>query len=316
MTSTYILLVLGIIFLLKSADWIIDWAALLAKIFWVSNLVIGLTIVAFGTSLPELVVNLFAAFKWSQWIAFGNIIGSNIANLLVGFGIMSIIWTIHIKKRIVIYEIPFAILATLILLILTWNIFEAKEFITRNDGLILIFLFIIFLYYLYQSRLINAEKDISLDIKSEKLKTFGKLFLGIIWIYFGGRWVVDWAVAIAELFWLSTFLISATVIALWTSLPELTVSIIAFSKGNTDLAIGNIVGTNIFNIFLVFGIVPLISPIKIPNFVGFDIGMLLLFTLWVFVFIFINKKHKLKKNHWILFLLFYVLYVTYIVYRG
>ena len=318
MVMVYIFFVVGIYLLIKSADWIIDGSSSLSKKLGVSSLIIGLTVVAFGTSLPELVVNLFAAFKGSSEIAFGNIIGSNIANILLVLGIVAVIGNVKIKSETVWKEIPFVLLATFVLFALTAKtFFNGEGLFSWDDGLVLLALFAIFLYYIFQTAL-KDKKNIGFveDSDEPNSRIALKLIIGLVGICLGGRWVVDGAVFIAGQFGLSEFLISATIIAVGTSLPELVVSIIAVMKKNVDLAVGNIIGSNIFNILWVLGIVPLVMPLKIPKFIGFDIGIMFLATLLLFIFMFIGKKHGLDRKKGIMFILFYVLYIAYIIIRG
>lgn len=310
---TYLLFVVGIFLLVKSAGWIVDSSSSIAKRLGVSSLVIGLTVVAFGTSLPELVVNLFAAGAGSGSISFGNIVGSNIANILLVLGITAIIGNIKIKSDTVWKEIPFALLAGFVLFALTWE----KEFFTRNDGLVLLSLFVLFLYYIFMSTRKDKEKiGFVENVDGVGLRIGLKLVLGFVGIYFGGRFVVDGAIAIAGTLGLSEYLISATIIAVGTSLPELVVGIMAVLRKDVDLAVGNIVGSNIFNVFGVFGIIPFIGPIGIPSFVGFDIAIMFLTTLLLFVFMFLGKKGELSKTEGIVFVMFYILYIWFIIIRG
>ncbi len=319
MVITYILFALGIYLLVKSADWIVDSSSSLAKKWGVSSLIIGLTVVAFGTSLPELVVNVFAAFKGAAEVSFGNIIGSNIANILLVLGITAMIGTIRVKSDTVWKQIPFALLAAFVLFVLAGRPMpEGVNFLLWSDGLLFLAIFAMFLYYVFQT----AKKDKYKEVKSKKdemdsnFKIGFKLVLGLIGIYFGGLWVVDGAVAVATRFGLSEFLISATIIAIGTSLPELVVCVVAAAKKNLDLAVGNIIGSNIFNILWVFGVIPFIAPIRVPKFIPFDIGVMFLATLLLFIFMFIGKKHKLsRKDGWV-FVIFYLLYVAYLIVRG
>lgn len=317
MVITYVLFVLGLVFLVKSADWIVDSSSSIAKRLGVSSLIIGLTVVAFGTSLPELVVNLFAAFSGSGEIAFGNVIGSNIANVLLVMGVVACFGNIQLKRETIWHEIPFALLAGFVLFVLTGNLFGAKEFLTRDDGLILLGLFGIFLYYIFSlAKKENKNLDVSDIIDKSNWMIGAKLVLGLVGIYFGGQWVVEGAVFIAGQFGLSEFLISATVIAIGTSLPELAVSVVAVMRGNIDLAAGNVIGSNVFNIFWVLGIVPLVSPLNIPAFVGFDIGVMLMATLVLFVFMFVGKRGELSRAEGIVLLLGYVSYIWFAIVRG
>ena len=317
MVITYLLFALGIVFLVKGADWIVDSSSSLAKRLGVSSLIIGLTVVAFGTSLPELVVNLFAAFSGSGEIAFGNVIGSNIANVLLVLGIVVCFGAIKLKRETIRYEIPFALLAAFVLFILTGNLFGAKEFLGRDDGLILLGLFGFFLYYIFlMAKKGNKDFDISTVIDEQGWKIVLKMVFGLVAIYFGGKWVVGGAILIASQFGLSEFLVSVTVIAIGTSLPELVVSVVAVMKKNADLAVGNIIGSSVFNICWVLGIVPLISPLNIPANIGFDIFVMFLATLVLLIFMFAEDGHKLRRADGVLMLLFYILYIWYVFVRG
>lgn len=317
MVIDYVLFVFGIFLLIKGADWIVDSSSSIANRLGVSSLIIGLTVVAFGTSLPELVVNLFAAFGDVSDIAFGNIIGSNIANIFLVLGIVAIVGKINVTRETIWEEIPFAMLAAFVLFVLTGNLFGNKEFLTRNDGLILLSLFGVFLYYIF-SMAKGKRKDFNVGMIVDKSNIMIglKLVLGLVGIYFGGKWVVNGAINIAEVFGLSEYFISATIIAVGTSLPELVVSVVAVWKKNVDLAVGNIIGSNVFNIFWVLGIVPLISPLAIPNFIGFDIGIMFFATLLLFIFMFVGKRGELSRTEGIILLMSYVLYVWHAIIGG
>ncbi len=318
-----ILFFLGIILLIKGANWLVKGSSSLAKKLGVSTLVIGLTVVAFGTSMPELIVNLLAAIKGSGEVAFGNIIGSNISNILLILGITAFICNVRARHSTVWKEIPFALLSVLVLFTLSNKFFNGTRIFLLNwtDGLILLFFFGIFLYYASELTQIkkSKKKKKKEKINTEKLsnkKISLLIFLGLIALYFGGIWTVNGAVFIAQQFGLSEFLISATIIALGTSLPELVTSITAALKKEVDLAIGNIVGSNIFNILWVFGITSLIAPIKIPRFINLDLAILLITTLLLLLFMFTGKKQQLEKRHGIYFIVLYILYILFIVLRG
>ena len=319
MVLAYILFVIGLYLLVKSANLIVDGSASMAKKLGVSTMIIGLTVVAFGTSLPELIVNLFAAFRGTPSIAFGNVIGSNIANILFVLGISAIVGNIKVKNSVVWKQIPFALLAAFVLFFLTSKTFfgNGGEFLTRFDGLILLSLFAIFIYYIIQKARKNREDVRPVNhFDKSGLKVFLKISTGLAGIYFGARWVVDGAIVIAGQLGLSEYLVAASIIAIGTSLPELVVCIIAVLKKNVDLAVGNVIGSNVFNILWVLGIVPLISPLKIPAFVGFDIAIMFFATLLLFVFMFLGKKYGLRRRDGIFFVLLYILYIAYAVIRG
>jgi cation:H+ antiporter len=317
MILTYLFFFFGLFFLVRSADLIVDSSSSIAKRLGVSSLIIGLTVVSFGTTLPELVVNLFATSQGASEVAFGNVVGSYIANVLLVLGVVACFGSIRIKRETIWHEIPIALLAAFVLFILTGNLFGTKEFLTRDDGLILIGLLGVFLYYVFlMAKKGNKEFDISAVVDKSNWLIGFKLILGIVGIYFGGKWVVNGAIFIASQFGLSEFLISATIIAVGTSLPELVVCIAAILKKNTGLAVGNVIGSNIFNVTWVLGIIPLISPLKIPSYIGFDIGVMFLSMLILFIFMATGERHELRRKDGILFLLLYFLYVWFVIYRG
>ena len=316
---TYVLFVVGIYLLIKSADFIVDSSSSIAKKFGISSLVIGLTIVAFGTSLPELVVNIFAAISGSGEVVFGNIIGSNIMNVLLVLGITATLGAITVKRKTVWKEIPFALLAAFALFLLSVKTFfgEGVSFLGHAEGAIFLVLFASFMAYIVVSTREERAKETFVEEKKLRERwVYTKLIIGLVGIYFGGLWVVDGAVAIASQLGLSEFLISATIIAVGTSLPELVVCVVAALKKNIDLAVGNVVGSNIFNILWVFGIIPFIRPIAIPKGIGFDLAVMFFATLALFVIMFVGKKRTMTKRDGWIFVLFYVLYVIYIVVRG
>lgn len=317
-----LLLIIGIILLIKGADYLVEGSSSLSKKFGIPTLMIGLTVVAFGTSMPELIVNILASLKGSTEVAFGNIIGSNIANILLVLGVVAIIKPIKVQSSTVWKEIPFALLATIVLFVLSnFPLIDGIDLtsLTRVSGIIMILFFGIFMYYT-----INLAKNNKKNLKNEKIEipkhkdsTIAIMILGgLIAIYFGGKWVVEGAVFLAQALGLSEFLISATVIALGTSLPELITGITAAKKGDIDLAVGNSVGSNIFNIFWVLGITALIAPILIPTFVNLDMLLLIAVTLILFFFLFIGKKHEIEKWQGYLFILLYLVYVAFIILRG
>lgn len=319
---TYILFALGIILLIKGADWLVDGSSSLAKKLGVPTIVIGLTIVAFGTSMPELVVNIISAIKHNGDIAFGNIVGSNIANIFLILGISAIISNVKVQKSTTWKEIPFSLLAVFVLLVFA-NIFFLDDIrlnvVTRFEGIILLLFFAIFLYYVFEL----ARKKVSKITKNEitvkkhsSTQIFLLIFGGLVALYFGGRWTVDGAVKIAKFFGLSEYFIGLTIVAVGTSLPELVTSIIASLKKNGDIVMGNVVGSNIFNVFWILGITALIYPFAIPASVNFDLIVLLIATLLLFLFMFLGKKHTLQKWQGIIFILIYVVYIIFLIKRG
>jgi cation:H+ antiporter len=312
----YFLFVVGIFLLLKSADYLIEASSSLANKLGVSTLIIGLTVVSFGTSLPELIVNIIASIQGNYEIAFGNIIGSNIANTLLILGIMALITKVKLKHSTIWKEIPFSFFTVLLLFIFSFGSFinKSKESVlSRFNGIILIFFFFFFLYYIFY--LIKKDKVLLLDTNIDPIKKYSNLVifymisLSLFGLYLGGRWTIYGAIAIANLFGLSEYIISIIIIAFGTSLPELVTSIVAISKKDVNLAVGNIIGSNIFNILLVLGVSSIINPLIFPDFIRFDLIFLLFITLLLFLFMFIDKKFELNKWQGFILLLLYLIYI-------
>lgn len=320
MTITIILLLAGFYLLIKGADYLVEGSSSVAKRFGISDLIIGLTVVAFGTSAPELVVNLVSAFQGSSDIAIGNILGSNIANILLILGVTMIISPLAVKKSTVWREIPFALLAVLVLGVMANDvIFSAMHisFLSRGDGIVLLGFFSIFMYYIFASAKNNPDDDI--EVEGDSIKKFSTsksifyIIIGLAGLVIGGKWVVDSAVTIASLFGLSQAVIGLTVVAIGTSLPELATSVVAARKGKADIAIGNVIGSNIFNIFWILGITSLISPLAFSVKSNIDILVTLGATVLLFVWMFIGKRHHLKKWQGIVFVFIYVAYLWFLL---
>lgn len=315
---TILLLIVGFALLVKGADWLVEGASSIAKRLGISDLVIGLTIVAFGTSTPELLVNLIASFKGNSEIAIGNILGSNIANILLILGVAALIYPLEIKKSTTWKEIPMNLLATAILFFVVNDVLIDKmpnSVITRIDGLILIGFFLIFL--VYTIGLAKAEHESEEGVKKYSvpialLMTFG----GLICLTLGGKWVVDGAVSLARLWGVSESLIGLTIVAVGTSLPELATSAVAAYKHKSDIAIGNIVGSNLFNVFWILGVSAIVRPLPFNPMINFDIGVCLMATFLLFVFCFTPKKGTLGRHEGAVFLMGYIAYVAYLVNRG
>lgn len=318
----YILFIIGFGLLIKGADCLVEGSSSLAKKFGVPSLVVGLTVVAFGTSMPELIVSIFSAFEGVTDVAIGNIVGSNVANILLILGLTALIYPLKVHHSTVWKEIPFSLLAVIILFVVANDLMIDKlsfSSLTRIDGILMLCFFAIFLYYVFEMAKDKRSKlqDRKLEIKEYKNhKIFLMLFFGVIGLFLGGKWVVDGATLIARQAGMSEFLVSATIIAIGTSLPELVTSLTAAIKRDVDLAVGGVVGSNIFNTFWILGITSVISPIVLPTFINFDIIFLILITFALFSFMFIGKKHKMDRWQGLLFIILYIAYITFIVMRG
>jgi cation:H+ antiporter len=312
---TYLLLAAGFILLIKGADLLVDGAASIARKLKVSDISIGLTIVAFGTSMPELVVNIFASAQGNPDIAIGNILGSNIANIFLILGISAIIYPLTVKKNTVWKEIPFSLLAAIVVGILASDmLIDGRDFseLSRGDGFILIGFFAIFMYYI-----VSISKDVDAGIEADvKEMATGKstmyLIGGLIGLVAGGKLIVDSAVEIASSLGLSEAFIGLTVVAVGTSLPELATSAVAAYKKNVDIAVGNIVGSNIFNVFWILGISSIIKPLPFNTTSIYDLGMTLLASILLFMFLFVGRRHTIDKGKGIIFVLIYIGYIVFL----
>lgn len=311
---TYIFLIAGFFALIKGADLLIVGGSSLARRFGISSLVIGLTIIAFGTSAPELLVNVFASLSGSTEIAIGNVIGSNIANVLLALGLTAAFFPLVIQKSTVWKEIPFAFLASGLLVVMGSDALidkSATSVISTIDGIVFLSFFIIFIYYSFgvvKSSFL-AEQDIKPELYSLHHSIF-KVFAGISGLMLGGKIVVDSAEIIAKSWGVTDAVIGLTVVAIGTSLPEIVTSVVAAYRKQADIAVGNIVGSSIFNVFLVLGISSVIKPLPFTSGLLTD-GLIALFAMFLlFAFMFIGERHVLNRWQGISFVVLYVFYIT------
>jgi cation:H+ antiporter len=313
MILSSILIIVGFTSLIFGANWLVDGASSLAKKNNISDLVIGLTIVAFGTSAPELVVNSVASFNGLSDIVFGNIVGSNNFNLFIILGIAGLIYPITVQSSTAWKEIPISLIATILLLVLANNFFiNQNPEISRLDGIILLVSFLCFLYYVFSQLKQEKTETITLVNKSN-FKIWSLVIFGIAGLVIGGKLVVDNSIDIATNLGVSQKIIGLTIIAAGTSLPELVTSIVAALKKNSDIAIGNVIGSNIFNILLVLSISSFVNPIKYnPNF-DQDILILIGGTVFLIIAMFTGKRKKLDRWESLILLSFYLIYTTYLV---
>ncbi len=311
MITSILLLLIGFFVLIKGASYLVDGASSIANRMKISPLVIGLTIVAFGTSAAELVVNVVSALQGANQVAIGNILGSNMANIFLVLGFAAAMGALTVQKQTVSKEIPFSLLAAVLVLIFVSDITldgAAQNIISRTDGLAFIGFFIIFLYYTYfASKALPEQERRKPTYPTWRAVVY--VFGGLAALFLGGHFVVQNAVYIAEVIGVSQSIIGLTIVALGTSLPELVTAIVAVRKGETDMAVGGIVGSNIFNIFLVLGLTATIAPIT------FDIGnftdslIVIVASLLLFVTMFVGTRHRLDRWTGVLFVAFYLLYI-------
>ena len=323
MVIQIILMMVGFVLLIKGADFLVDGGSNIAKRFHIPELVIGLTIVSIGTSMPELVVSLTSAIEGHSDMSIGNIIGSNISNLLLILGICAIIKGLKFKKETKYFESPFAVLVTVLLFLMANNTLNGQaNLINRIEGIILIVFCIAFIVY----NIIMARKGEQFDGIEEKEeqtsnmkskwfipKSIALLILGIVFLKFGGDMVVNNASKLAASFGMSEKLISLTIIAIGTSLPELVTSVIATKKGEVDLAIGNIIGSCIFNIVLIIGVSSVIAPISFSITYNVDFIVLIVATVFLGLFPYIGKRDEMTRSNGMVYLLGYITYMAYLI---
>ena len=315
MVLPVLLIVIGFAALIFGANWLVDGASALAKKHKISDLVIGLTIVAFGTSAPELVVNAIASFQGHSDIVMGNIVGSNNFNLFIILGIAGLIFPITVQSSTVWREIPISLFAALLLLLLGNGILISNvSEISRMDGVILFVSFLLFLYYVFNQMKSEQNKAVS-EVQMTNFKIWGLIMAGFCGLIIGGKFVVDNSIEIATSLGVSEKIIGLTIIAAGTSLPELVTSAVAATKKNSDIAIGNVIGSNIFNILLILSVSSFIKPVTFNLNFNLDIAILLGGTLFLFVAMFTGKRKKLDRWEAALLLGFYLVYTTYLVSR-
>lgn len=312
----FLLLILGFFPLIYGAGLLVDSASSLAKRYNIPNMVIGLTIVAFGTSAPELVVNVFSAIQGNADLALSNVIGSNIFNIAAILGLSAIIYPLTVKNNTTWIEIPLALLAALLVFILANDrLIDNSEdsVINRIDGIVLLIFFLIFMVYNFQM-IQKGEFSEEIPIKDMAPKKAVLLVIaGIILLVAGGRLIVFSAVELALSWGLSERLIGLTIVSIGTSLPELATSLVAATKKNTDIAVGNIVGSNIFNVFFILGISATIYPVPFQSGSQPDILINILLSLMLFAFLFTGKGRRLERWEGITFVVIYVGYMAWLL---
>ena len=312
-----LMLVLGFVLLVKGADWLVDGASAIAKRFGISDLVIGLTVVAFGTSMPEFVVNMVSVAEGSTDLAITNILGSNIINTFVILGVTALIWPVTSQKRSRQYDIPLSILAgAMVYMFVRYNVpSEQTPGITRLGGIILLVLFIWFLTNTFRHAKEHPEQiDTPNPLTPNPLPpahAITLLLVGLVGLVIGGEMIVKSAVQIATNLGVSEAVIGLTVVALGTSLPELATSAMAAFKHNCDIALGNVIGSNIFNVFFVLATSAVVRPLPAYDGISLDAWVAALGSILVWIFIMMNKQRQVKRWGGAALLLVYAAYLTY-----
>ena len=310
-----ILIIIGFVLLVKGADWLVDGASAIARRFGISDLVIGLTVVAFGTSMPEFVVNMVSVAEGSTDLAITNILGSNIINTFVILGVTALIWPVTSQKRSRQFDIPLSILAgAMVYVFVRYSVpSEQQPGITRLGGIILLVLFVWFLTNTFR----HAKQQPESVEAVEQSKPIGiglavtLLLVGLVGLVVGGEMIVKSAVQIATNLGVSEAVIGLTVVALGTSLPELATSAMAAFKHNCDIALGNVIGSNIFNVFFVLASSAIVRPLPAYDGINLDAWVAALGSILVWIFIMTNKKRQVKRWGGAALLLVYAAYLTY-----
>ncbi|MDD2563195.1 MAG: calcium/sodium antiporter [Salinivirgaceae bacterium] len=299
------------------ANWLIDGSSSIARRLGISDLVIGLTIVSLGTSAPELVVSVISSINGVDDLAIGNILGSNIANILLILGATAIIFPLQIRLSTKWKEIPFSFLAVIVLFFLANDVFmtpvnEGVNILSRADGVILLlFLSVFFVYTFEMSRNKTTDNEVSKNMPVWRAVLL--TVVGIIGLFLGGKYLVEGAVGAAKIFGISERIIGLTIVAIGTSIPELVTSIIAALKRNADIAVGNILGSNIMNIFLILGITSVIQPLEFSLPSNIDIFVLAIATMLLFVVTLVFGANTIKRKEGILFVMLYICYLVYLI---
>lgn len=310
---TLFLLIIGFLPLIFGARLLVDGASSIATRFNVPNIVIGLTIVAFGTSAPELVVNLIAAINQNSSLVLGNVLGSNIFNILGIIGIAALIYPLKVKSRTTWIEVPLSFLAAAVLLVMAHKQFiDGTPFnnIVRSDGIVLLFFFSIFIAYSFHSISSDSSPETVEVHKLSALRSILYILIGLGLLIVGGRVIVQSAVRLAQRIGLSERIIALTIVSIGTSLPELATSAVAAFKKNVDIAIGNIVGSNIFNIFFILGLSSVVYPVEVTTSSALDLLVHIGTAGLLFAVIFIGKERKVDRWEGAIFIGLYIAYIT------
>lgn len=313
MILSFLLVAVGFVALIFGANWLVNGASSLAKKYHVSDLAIGLTIVAFGTSAPELVVNLIASVQNHTDIVFGNIIGSNNFNLFIILGISGLISPIVVKSSTAWKEIPLSLVAALLLLLMANDFFLVQSPVfSRVDGIILLVLFGFFLYYVFRQMRNDTSND-SIPVMNSNLKIWASIIFGLAGLMIGGQMVVKSSIDIAQQMGVSEKIIALTIVAAGTSLPELLTSVVAALKKNSDIAIGNVIGSNIFNVLLILATSAVIRPMDFNIKFNTDIYILLGGTAFLILAMITGKRKKLDRWEAAILLTFYIFYTVLLI---
>jgi cation:H+ antiporter len=314
-----LLLLLGLGVLIKGADFLVKGACVIATRFGISGLTVGLTVVSFGTSMPELFVSLTSGLQNKPDLAIANVIGSNIANVLLVLGFAAIIRPLPVRNSTVVSEIPFTLSAALLLgFLANAHLFsdQTELSISHIDGVILLFFFLLFILYVFKTAKSNGLPVREVSPDDTVMRATASVFAGAVALYFGGQWVVDGAVGLAQNWGINDALIGLTIVAIGTSSPELVASAVAAYRNQADLAVGNIVGSNIFNLLWVLGLTSSIVELPFEVVSNMDLLVVIGSSAIIILALVFSRDNTVRRSHGVLFIGLYIAYLTYVVVRG
>lgn len=323
---TYVWLVAGFVLLIKGADWFVDSASTIAKKMSISPIIIGLTIIAFGTSAPEAVVSIIAALEGNGDMVAGNVVGSNIINITLVLGLTVIVAPIAVEREVADRDTIFALGAAVLMLLLVgerWYSGAEDSIISRVDGMILLVGLAFYMFYIFKkakrAKVPTLDDEVRVKAADEArgagwTRLIIVLLVGLAGIILGGELVVSSATEIAVALGMSQALVGLTIVALGTSLPELVTSVMAAFKGETQMALGNMIGSNILNILFVTGLASVIMPLAVSRIIIFDMVLVILATLLLFIFA--KTEHHLRRSEGVVLVVFYLVYLVFIILRG
>jgi len=314
-----VLLVLGLGVLIKGADFLVKGASAVATRFGISALTIGLTVVSFGTSMPELLVSLTSGLQNKSDLAIANVIGSNIANVLLVLGFAAIIRPLPVRNSTVVSEIPFSLSAALLIgFLANAHLFSDRSelIISHIDGVILLFFFMLFMLYVYKTAGSGESTMREVSSSGTLARANASILTGAVGLYFGGQWVVDAAAGLAQYWGINDALIGLTIVAIGTSSPELVASAVAAYRNQTDIAVGNIVGSNIFNLLWVLGLTSTIVELPFEVISNLDLLVVIGSSAMIILALVFSRNNTMRRSHGILFVGLYIAYLAYAVVRG
>ncbi len=314
-----LLLVLGFGLLIKGADFLVKGASVVASRFGISALTIGLTVVSFGTSMPELLVSLTSGLQNKSDLAIANVIGSNIANVLLVLGVAAVIRPLAVKNSTLLSEIPFSLSAALLLgFLANAHLFSTRSelSISHLDGVILLFFFLLFMFYVYKTSSTEGSKVRQIAAAGTVTRSLVFIVSGALGLYFGSQWVVDGAAGLARDWGINDALIGLTIVAVGTSSPELVASAVAAYRNQTDIAVGNVVGSNIFNLLWVLGFTSTVVELPFEVVSNTDLVVVIGSSTMLILALVFSRNNTLTRSHGVVFVGLYLVYLAYVVARG